>query len=244
MVVAGAGLVAASWAFASPAGAHAGFVGTSSVPVDAPAELVMRVPHERGASVYNVEIQVALPEGWTPLTCATKDTWTCALTTTSGRAVVRFTKADGAARAEDERFTFTARSAREAGTASFPVTQRYNTGEVVRWIDGPGSAEPAATLRLTGTAAPTTAAPATTAGAPTTGATATTGTPATTRAAATTATPATTTSAALSPPASAPTTEDGDGSSSAPVIVGGIVAAAIAGGAAAWRTKVRRGKAG
>lgn len=231
MVVAAVGAVAASWALATPADAHAGFVGTSSVPVDAPVELVMRVPHERGASVYNVEIQVALPEGWTPLTCATKDTWTCELTTVSGRAVVRFTKAAGAPRAEDERFTFTARSAREAGTASFPVTQRYDTGEVVRWIDGPGSAEPAATLRLTGTAAPTTAAPAT-------GGTATTGAPATTRAAATTAT------TALSSPTTAPTSEDGDGSSSTPLIVGGVVVAAIAGGAAAWRTKVRRGKTG
>jgi MYXO-CTERM domain-containing protein len=235
VAVGGFGLVMASWAGAGPAGAHAGFVGATSLPVDEPVELVMRVPHERGPAVFNVEIQVAMPAGWTPLSCATKDTWTCELTTSGGRSVVRFTKGAGAARAEDERFSFGARTAREAGIASFPVTQRYNTGEVVRWIDGPGSAEPAATLRLTGTAAPTTAAP-TTAAAPA---------PAPTTAAAptTTAAPNPSATVAAAPAVVATSAEvDDERSSTGPIAAAAAVAALIVGAGAALRR--RRGRAG
>ena len=47
---------------------------------------------------------------------------------------------------------------RQGASLTFKVLQRYEDGEIVRWIGPPGTSEPAATLRLTAARAPESAA--------------------------------------------------------------------------------------
>lgn len=207
-------IIAAVPLWAARADAHAEFVGApASVANGSTVALVMNVPHERDDATWNVGVSVALPPGWTAVGCETKPTWGCTTGADGARAVVRFTKEAGAAPAEDETFRFTVRAGGAAGAAAFPTVQTYSSGEVVRWIEGPGSALPAATLQVTGEApaetVPPTAAPATTpattvAPAPTAASPETTGTtaaPTTVAATTTTAPPATTVAATTSTPA-------------------------------------------
>ena len=191
--------LAAVGLFASRADAHAEFVGApAGVAPDRDVALTLNVPHERDDATYNVGVAIALPAGWSMASCQSKPTWTCASASDGGRAVVRFTKDGGAAPAEDESFRFTVHTGTEGGTFPLPTVQTYNTGEVVRWIEAAGSAEPAPSLTVSGSAPATTAATVATTDAPapidTTAATAApaTSAPATTEAPATTAAPTTT----------------------------------------------------
>jgi hypothetical protein len=132
---------------ASPASAHAVFVGApSGYPTNTEQSLTISVPHERDDVTYNVDVVVAMPMGWTALSCQGKATWTCSLGTTDGRQVVHFTKNSGAEVAEDETFQFTVRTASTVATFAFPTVQTYNTGEIVRWIGAAGTGNPAPTL--------------------------------------------------------------------------------------------------
>lgn len=131
----------------SSAGAHAGFVGApSGYPANTDQALTLNVPHERDDVTYSVDVVVAMPSGWTALSCQTKATWECSLGTVDARQVVRFTKASGAEAAEAETFQFGARTASAAGSYAFPTVQTYNTGEIVRWIGGAGTDKPAPIL--------------------------------------------------------------------------------------------------
>lgn len=146
--------------FATPAGAHATFQGVKSVPPDADAAVTLYVPHERDEGTYNVKVLVAVASGWRPVSCATKDTWTCVIEQSGDVQLITFTKAEGSARAEDETFGFTVHSpagAASAASAGFPTQQVYNSGEGVNWSGAPGSAEPAPLLTTlaAGEAAPT-----------------------------------------------------------------------------------------
>lgn len=161
---------------ASAASAHAFFVGApSGFPVDTDQTLTMDVPHERGDGIWNVEVVVALPDGWSPIGCEAKPTWTCGSGTQSGRTVTRFTKDAGAGPAEDERFVFTVHTGSAVGTFSFPTLQTYDTGEQVGWIGPPGSDEPAPQLTTVPSGTPTSSTSST---APPHGATTTTAPPA------------------------------------------------------------------
>ena len=198
---------------AGRADAHAEFVGApASVAPDSDVSLTMNVPHERDDATYNTGVAVQLPAGWTMVSCQSKATWTCASSNDAGRTVVRFTKADGAGPAEDETFRFVLRTGTDGGTFPLPTVQTYNTGEVVRWIEGASGAEPAPALTVSGsapatTAVATTAAPVdTTAAAPATTAAPETTAAATTAAPTTAATPATTTTAAATTTTAAATT--------------------------------------
>lgn len=188
-LIAAAGLLL----MAGRADAHAEFVGApGSLAPDSDVSLVMNVPHERDDATYNAGVAIQLPAGWRVVSCQSKDTWTCASATDGGRAVLRFTKADGAGPAEDETFRFVLHTGTDGGTFTLPTVQTYNTGEVVRWIENAGGAEPAPALTVSGSAPATTAAPVDTTAATTAATTATTEAPATSAAPASTAAPETT----------------------------------------------------
>jgi periplasmic copper chaperone A len=219
---------------ATPAAAHATFVGApSGFPINSDQALTMNVPDERDDTTYNVEVVVDVPDGWTALSCQGKPTWTCSLTTLSGRPVVRFTKAAGAAVAEDQAFQFAVRTAATVGLFPFRTLQTYNTGEIVRWIGAAGSANPAPMLTTLpgGTAAQTTAPPPPNPDAP----------PTSVGATSSTTSSATSSSSSTSTDAPAPTTrpssgrDDGGGNGGAVAAIA-IGAIALAGGGAwAWR---------
>jgi uncharacterized protein YcnI len=140
---------------AEAAGAHAVFVGVpSGVPTNSDVMLTMNVPHERDDTTYNVEVLIAMPTGWTALSCQGKETWTCSVAVVDGRQAVRFTKNPAAPVAEDETFRFTVRTAATAGSYTFPTVQTYNTTEVVRWIGASGSGNPAPALNAFASNAP------------------------------------------------------------------------------------------
>ncbi len=133
---------------ATPAGAHASFLGApAAFPISTDQSLTMEVPHERDDVTYNVEVKVALGDGWTATGCEASATWTCTHGVQDGRQVVRFVKDAGAGPAADEVFRFSVRTASAVGTFPFPTIQTYNTGETVSWIGQAGSEEPAPVLK-------------------------------------------------------------------------------------------------
>jgi len=257
-------VAACSFAVAARADAHAEFVDPPAVvAADADVPVTLFVEQERGTTTHTVGVTVALPAGWTGVSCAATPTWTCALATDGGRAVIRFAKDTGAAAAEDEHFTFTVHSGTTAGSVAFPTVQTYGNGEVVRWIEAEGSELPAPTLQAgAGTVAPTTAAPTaaptaatTTAGASASTAPATTVTTtaaATTTAASTIAAPTTAGPVVSTSPvgsttvagAAAPTTEapSSGGDTNSGTIVFVAVVAVVAGAAFVGYRLARRPK--
>jgi hypothetical protein len=131
--------------------AHAEFENApASVDPDSDIALTLFVEDERDAATYNAKVAIRLPEGWTGVACESKPTWTCAIAVESQRVVIRFTKGEGAAPAEDETFNLTLHSGTNLGTATFPVLQTYNTGEEVGWIGDPGLDNEAPTLEVAG----------------------------------------------------------------------------------------------
>lgn len=140
---------------ASPAGAHASFVqAITQFPVSTEQDIVMSVPHERGDDYWNVEIVVAMPDGWQAKSCVTKATWTCAIGQDAGRQVITWTKSGGPA--EDETFRFRVRTASSIGSFSFPVIQVYSDDYEAAWIGDPGTDEPAPRLSTVAPTASTT----------------------------------------------------------------------------------------
>ena len=146
------GLVLA-WGMAGalPAQAHAEFEA-KAVPPDAETTVQLNVPHERDEATYNVEVSVAVPEGWQAVTCARKETWTCSVGESNGAVLVTFRKEEGSARddAQDQAFEFTVLSPGAGATGAFKTHQVYNSGEAVDWSGPPGSDTPAALLRTEG----------------------------------------------------------------------------------------------
>ena len=220
----------------SPASAHAGFVGApSGYPANTDQALTLKVPHERDAATYNVDVAVAMPPGWTALLCQSKATWSCSLDTIDARQVVRFTKASGAEAVEDQNFQFLARTASTAGSYAFPTVQTYNTGEIVRWIGAAGTDKPAPTLAtLPGGTAPQSTPSTTNPDArPTTSSTVLVP-PSTTVASASTS--STTTTVTLPSTTTMPPDDDSGGNGApAAVVVAVFGAAAVVGGAIAYR---------
>ncbi len=230
--------------------AHAEFQDTpGSVAPDTDIALTLHVANERDAATYNAKIAIRLPAGWTGVECETKPTWTCTIAIESQRDVIRFTKDEGAAPAEDETFNITLHSGTNLGTATFPVLQTYNTGEEVGWIGDPGLENEAPTLEVTADGTPpttlpaetTTIPPATTVtptAAPTTVAATVTPTPAPSTSATTTATVPTDTAVVLAPTTTQPVEADSDDGSAAEIIL--IVLVLAAAGAAMfyyWRQR-------
>ncbi len=219
--------------------AHAEFENApASVDADSDIALTLFVEDERDEATYNEKVAVRLPEGWTGVACESKPTWTCAIVVESQRVVIRFTKDEGAAPAEDETFNITLHSGTNLGTATFPVLQTYNTGEEVGWIGDPGLDNEAPTLEVAGDApvtpptTTTTIPPTTTVvptSAPTTVASTLPPTSAPSTSAATTGAP-TDTALILAPTATQPSEAESDGGSAATIIL--IVLVLAAAGAA------------
>ena len=100
---------------AAGASAHATFVGApNGVPAGSDQARGMGVRHERDDTTYNVDIVIAMPANWQPLSCRSKPTWTCSIGTSGGRPVVRFVKDAGSGPAEDESFGFSVRATCDA----------------------------------------------------------------------------------------------------------------------------------
>ncbi len=233
--------------------AHAKFQDTSgSVAPDTDIALTLHVENEGTAGTYNAKVTIRLPAGWTGVECETKPTWTCTIAIESQRDVIRFTKDEGAAPAEDETFSITLHSGTNLGTATFPVLQTYNTGEEVGWIGDPGLENEAPTLEVTADGTPPTTMPAETTTIPPattvtpTAAPTTTAIPATvaptsapSNSAATTATvPTDTAVVVLAPTTTQPVEADSDDGNAAEVIL--IVLVLAAAGAAMfyyWRQR-------
>jgi len=148
-------IVASVLALAQPAYAHAVFVnGPSAFPADTTQTLTMHVPNERRDTDYNVEVTVAIPAGWQPLSCTAQASWSCSLGYEAGRRIVHFVKRSGNVLDQNETFKYTVRTAATIGSFAFPTVQRYETGETVYWVGRPGSEEPAPVLRTIPGAAP------------------------------------------------------------------------------------------
>lgn len=231
-----AGLLALA---ASPASAHAQFQSAASgYAAGSSPTLRLYVPNERDDTNYNAAVTVYLPESWSAVSCATKATWTCALGAAEGRPTVTFTKAAGAAPAEDDYFEFVVRVGPTPGTYTLPTIQTYNDGQVVRWIGAKGSEDPAPTLvALPGDATPAPVTPTTAHGA----ASVTTSTTSASDGSGVVipdSGQATTTTA--EPLAALPSGGEGGGGSSPVLLIGGVVVVlAAVGGALALRRQRR-----
>lgn len=241
-VVVGACAAALVLFSSSSAWAHASFVGgASGYPVNTDQTLTLNVPHERDGATFNVDVVIAIPAGWTALSCQTKATWTCSLGTVDTRPVVRFTKNEGVEPAEDQAFRFTARTAPTVERFGFPTVQTYNTGEIVRWIGAAGAEKPTPMLATlpAGSAPQTTPSTTNPDASPATATTVTapsTTTVATTASAPTTMLPVPSTTALLASATDADS-DDGTGAGLVAGIVVALVVVAGAGAAFAFRRR-------
>lgn len=222
----------------------------ATVAADSDIALTLFVEDERDEATYNERIAIRLPEGWTGLACESKPTWTCTIVVESQRVVIRYTKDEGAAPAEDETFNITLHSGTNLGTATFPILQTYNTGEEVGWIGDPGLDNEAPTLEVAGVApatppAETTTIPPTTTVAPTPAPTTLANTlpptsaPSTAAASTTTTGAPTDTAVILAPTVTQPSEAESDGDSANTIIVIALVLAA-AGAAMYYYWKQRK----
>ncbi|MBX5443420.1 MAG: YcnI family protein [Solirubrobacteraceae bacterium] len=154
-------------ALAAPAvaGAHV-TIQPAQVPADSYTVLTARVPNERDDSA-TVKVQLQLPPGVTSVSYEPEPGW---------RTEVEFTKLDtpietpdgpiteavstltwtGSGRGDgrigrhqfrDFRFSMPV-PGKPGDTLTFKALQTYDDGEVVRWIGGPESPEPAATVQV------------------------------------------------------------------------------------------------
>jgi hypothetical protein len=163
-LVALGGIGLALVAGAGPADAHAVFTcptdssvacAAAAVAPDVEQALILSVPNERTDADGNVAVDINVPDGWQARSCLPQETWTCTAGFEAGegdrpdRQVVRFHKADGAARADDETFRFTVLTAANPGAYPFLVNQTYRGDpEPVRWNGEGGSARPAPGLSV------------------------------------------------------------------------------------------------
>ena len=135
---------------ASPALSHATFPGQGPLAAQADQTLNMAVPEERDPDTHNVGVTVALPATWTAVHCQATAPWQCTLTP----GQIQWTKVPATAPPgpDDVAFVFTVHTG-GPGNYPIPVIQTYSSGEVVRWIGPPDSAEPAPVLTVSGPAA-------------------------------------------------------------------------------------------
>ncbi len=132
-------LVAAA-ALAAPAFAHVQ-VRPAEVAPDDPVLWTVMVPNEQRARTTSVEVQV--PDGVTPFSYAEVPGWKRELVLAPDKSVgsIKWTgslPSDGLGV-----FTFLASSPTGEGEIAWKAIQTYSNGDVVRWIGGPDSGEPA-----------------------------------------------------------------------------------------------------
>jgi periplasmic copper chaperone A len=152
-------------ALAQPAGAHV-TVDPSEAPAGAFVRLDLRVPTE-GEGHATHQVQVQLPPGFAEVATEPVPGWTAKVKRekaaqpieVEGEQVteqvrrITFTAKDPAAKIRPDEFRdfgLALLLPDEAGTTlSFKAIQRYDDGDVVRWIGPPDADEPAPQLKLT-----------------------------------------------------------------------------------------------
>lgn len=162
-------IATAALALVAPAAAQAHVtVQPEEVPAGGFARLDVRVPNERDDAATD-KVEVQMPDGFTSVSYEAVPGW---------RIDVKSERLDEPIESEGERITeqvdtvtWTAEDrdaavgpgqfrdfglsvglpedAQEGETLTFPALQTYDSGEVVRWIGGPDSEEPAAEVTVT-----------------------------------------------------------------------------------------------
>lgn len=141
----------------APAFAHANFGTLASVPTNTDQTLTMEVPLEKGDEVHNAEVRIAIPSGWTALSCPAAPDWSCSIEQGSPVSFRFTSQSPSSAR---ENFAFAVHSTDQLGTYKFPTIQKYTDGSQSDWIGKEGDPNPAPVLKTTQgppiTVAPTT----------------------------------------------------------------------------------------
>jgi uncharacterized protein YcnI len=134
-------------AFPATAWAHAEFQGNSSVPANSDQKLTLNVPEEKGPSVHNTKVVIAVPSGFSVSGCDPKPQWKCAVAPASqGRTTVTYTRESGDD--PDSNFRFGVRTPGR-GEYPFATSQTYTDNSTARWNGAPGSDNPAPVLKVT-----------------------------------------------------------------------------------------------
>ena len=153
-------LVLGSLLLAPLAGAHV-TLNPNEVPADSFSRFAVRVPNERPSS-GTTKVVLQLPEGLFFVSFQPKPGWKRTITTeqldppvelfgeTYSERVATVTWEGGTiAPGEFDEFGMSAKVPAEPGTLTFPATQTYANGEVVRWIGAADADTPAPHVELT-----------------------------------------------------------------------------------------------
>ena len=146
------------------ASAHAVFMTTTNgLRPSTTLQLHMYVPDELDPSLWNKEVEVKVPDGWTMRSCHGLTDWTCRINVAlpNGAHGIDFENSGGVTDPNED-FYFTLTTPSKPGTYAFPTIQRYSDGTLIRWVGPPDSGEPAPQLViLPAGVAPKTATPTT-----------------------------------------------------------------------------------
>lgn len=222
------------------ASAHAVFMTTTNgLRPSTTLQLHMYVPDELDPSLWNKEVEVKVPAGWTMRSCHGLVDWSCKVNVAlpDGAHGIDF-KNSGGVTDPNEDFYFTLTTPARAGTYSFPTVQRYSDGTLIRWVGPPDSGEPAPQLVvLPAGVAPSSAPPTTVNTAPPPGVTSS-GSNTTAPSIKSTPSSAPSTTSAPNPSTTAPTSSGLSADAVAGIVIGALV---IATGTAAafWRRRQR-----
>ncbi len=139
-------LVAAAGAiFAPAASAHVQVLPASVAPSD-PVVFTVLVPNEGG--VPTVQVDVKIPDGVIPFSFEETPGWTRSEALAADQSLDVVTWKGSLPPGEFVRFSFIATTPEQEGEIAWPAVQTYQDGTKVRWIGGPGSEEPAATVTV------------------------------------------------------------------------------------------------
>ena len=134
-------------AIPATAWAHAEFQGSSSAPANSDQKLTLNVPEEKGPSVHNSKVVIAVPSGFSVKGCDQKPGWKCAVAPASqGRTTVTYTRESGDD--PDGNFSFGVRTP-GPGEYPFATSQTYTDNSTARWNGSPDSDNPAPVLKVT-----------------------------------------------------------------------------------------------
>ncbi len=144
----------------------------NEVPADSFSRFAVRVPNER-PNAGTTKVVLQLPEGLFFVSFQPKPGWKRTITmekldppvelfgeTYSERVATVAWEGGTIAPGEFDEFGMSAKVPAEVGTLTFPATQTYSNGEVVRWIGAADADTPAPRVELTAAAEEETATPA------------------------------------------------------------------------------------
>ena len=151
--------LAASVLFAAavPAWAHS-TIEPQTVPPSSDQRLTAKVPVEPGQHSgpepdvnkrHNTRVTVEIPDGFTATACEPKPGWSCQVVAKSDKVPhhVAYNRQAGPFEKTDV-FAFAVRTPAKAGDYAFEINQTYSEGDVSHWDGPPGSANPAAIVKV------------------------------------------------------------------------------------------------